>query len=80
VGLGHQPGLGVAEAVNDLLRRWVGAAAGASYDAVESARTDVLSLADQIRAARNAPTTAGSDPYCSVCPQPVLLATAAGQL
>ena len=52
-GWGISPALGVAEAVNDLLRRlvWV-LPPGPSYDAVESARTDVLSLADQIRAAR----------------------------
>lgn len=52
-GWGISPALGVAEAVNDLLRRlvWV-LPPGPSYDAVESARTDVLHLADLIRAAR----------------------------
>jgi patatin-related protein len=52
-GWGISPALGVAEAVNDLLRRlvWV-LPPGPSYDAVESARTDVLQLADLIRAAR----------------------------
>lgn len=53
-GWGISPDLGVAEAVNDLLRRlvWVLPPGAVLSSAVESARADVLSLADQIRAAR----------------------------